>query len=162
MYEWKYFNPWQMYYLCNICQFIILLCVLMVILPFLVIPSKRSYRKIISLFLQNSEDNVKTFARTRSVKCHHDGARLSLPGVAMAFDSLQSVPSFSHLLYLIAVHFSVEHDMMSLAMSVFIDTDLPFSFPFPLCHLLLNIRSYMCGVVLSVPITESSNYIKRW
>lgn len=72
------------------------LCVLMAILPLLVIPSKRSYSKIISL-LQNSEDNDKTFACTYSVKSHHDLARLSLSGVAIMFDASQSSLSLHFL-----------------------------------------------------------------
>lgn len=59
-----------------------------------------------------------------SVKSHHDLARLD-----NVWCFAVSVSSFSSLLYLIAVHFSVECDMMSVTMFLFIDTDLLFSFP---------------------------------
>lgn len=72
--------------------FFLCLCVLMAILPFLVIPSKRKSSKIIAVLLPGSEDTMRTFACTHSVymQCtHHDLTRLSLPGVAVVFCALQ-------------------------------------------------------------------------
>lgn len=69
--------------------FFLCLCVLMAILPFLVILSKRKSNKIIAVLLPGSEDTMRTFACTHSVKSHHDLTRLSLPGVMVVFCALQ-------------------------------------------------------------------------